>query len=210
VAVILAAAFIASAGQSPSAKSDENVTVVNSTAAPVPVVVQGNASIGGTVQSQQAGSWNVGILGTPTVKVGSSDTSPLFVRSVDEPGRHPYQSGFKNIAFPAGPSAFDLELSFEQQIPQGATAVIEHVSVAGLLPANESLRGFLVCQANGTSEIRHALLFEDQKSTDVLGNALRVVSQTIRCYAAHGGLHVELDNAQPESFAIFVSGYLVS
>ena len=180
------------------AAADENVKIVNTASSPVPVVVQGTQTFTGAVQSQQSGPWNVGIIGTPSV------------RRADEPGRSPYQSGFRNIAFPAGESSFDLELSFEQIIPDGATAVIEHVSASSKVPAPEFFSGTLVCQAPGTPEIQHAVSFEEQKGVDILGNTLRVASQAIKCYASHGGLHfVVKDLKQPESFAIFVSGYLV-
>src|SRR5262245_21368763 len=67
------------------------VTVVNTSANPVPVV--GAISINGTstVSAQQSGDWNVGI-------AGNSATNPLQVHDVDHAQRTPYAQT-KNLTF---------------------------------------------------------------------------------------------------------------
>lgn len=70
------------------------VTVVS----PLPVPVSGMVS--GTVSAQESGIWNVGITGTPSVNIANTPTvnlgtvpaTPLLFRSVDDPGRIPYQA----------------------------------------------------------------------------------------------------------------------
>jgi hypothetical protein len=52
------------------------VRVVNT-----PLAVTGSTTVAGSVTANQGGTWNVGIVGTPTV----------LTRSLEEPGRVPYQ-----------------------------------------------------------------------------------------------------------------------
>src|SRR5262245_39799134 len=61
------------------------VNIVN----PLPLPVKGSASISGTVAVTQSGSWNVGILGSPTVTL-NPPTNPWPTRNIDERGRVPY------------------------------------------------------------------------------------------------------------------------
>jgi hypothetical protein len=52
----------------------KDMRVVNTAAEPVPTTIQGTANIQGSIQAEQAGSWNVGILGTPTVALFGTPT----------------------------------------------------------------------------------------------------------------------------------------
>jgi hypothetical protein len=49
--------------------SIKDTRVINTPAEAVPVSIQGTAGISGTIQAQQSGAWNVGINGTPTVRI---------------------------------------------------------------------------------------------------------------------------------------------
>jgi hypothetical protein len=63
--------------------------ITNDAATPVPVEasISGNVQLadGTSVTANQGGSWNVGISGTPTVGVMSSETDPLIVRDISQP-----------------------------------------------------------------------------------------------------------------------------
>jgi len=79
IALLYPGLALAAAQTPPSAP----VTVVNTTANPVPVT--GSATVSGTVTATQSGTWNVGIVGTPSVSINSSPTNPVFVTSIAKP-----------------------------------------------------------------------------------------------------------------------------
>ena len=56
--------------------STQNVKVVNNNSEPVPI--QGSATVSGTVQAQQNGTWNVGINGTPVVGLDAGNNTVKF------------------------------------------------------------------------------------------------------------------------------------
>src|SRR6185369_5192312 len=62
-------------------QSGPTVKVVNTTSEPVPTAAQGTTAVSGSVNAVQSGTWNVGIAGTPTVKL---DATANAVR-VDRP-----------------------------------------------------------------------------------------------------------------------------
>ena len=86
--IVLVAAFgiagsHSATGQGNSQATGKEVLVVNSASQPVPVIAQGNSSVEGTVgidvaknlvKAAQAGDWNVGINGTPTVRLPAETT----------------------------------------------------------------------------------------------------------------------------------------
>src|SRR5262245_58468029 len=87
---VLGVSFVLSAAHtSNAAPGPESVTVLNTSANPVPTLAQGTTNIAGTVQAAQSGSWNVGITGTPTFQVGNTAGNPVFVSDVNEPALHP-------------------------------------------------------------------------------------------------------------------------
>ncbi len=47
----------------------KDMRVVNSSAEPIPTTVQGTIAVGGAVQAQQSGAWNVGLLGSPVFRI---------------------------------------------------------------------------------------------------------------------------------------------
>jgi hypothetical protein len=55
-------------------ETPKDMRVVNTAAEPVPTTIQGTANIQGTIQAAQAGFWNVGILGMPTVRIDPNQT----------------------------------------------------------------------------------------------------------------------------------------
>jgi hypothetical protein len=77
--VLTAAAFLAlviaitaisikpTGAQSPKVDSVRVVNTASDWVAPVPTQAQGVTNVGGTIQAQQSGAWNVGLTGVPTV-----------------------------------------------------------------------------------------------------------------------------------------------
>ena len=85
IAMLLATVSIAKGQQGPPPSAGSApVTVVNT-----PLAVTGNTTVSGsvaisntpTVNAKQSGNWNVGIVGTPTVNIGSGNltTTPLAI-----------------------------------------------------------------------------------------------------------------------------------
>jgi hypothetical protein len=93
-------------------------------AAPPFTSVQISGPLPMPVNAAQDGTWNVGLLGTPTVALQNSATMPLFFRNVDEPGRIPYQS-INEV--PGGCTGGECSLS-TQPVPAGHRLVVTHVS----------------------------------------------------------------------------------
>jgi hypothetical protein len=124
----------ASGGSAPTSQT-QNVNVVN-----VP-----------TVSSQQSGTWNVGINGTPVVGLDAANNTvkfdavnntvkidsnmPVLVRDVDNPARQPYQIG-KSISLTDGQAA----TTFFLDIPAGKVFVVEYVAVNGCVPVGQTLQ----------------------------------------------------------------------
>ena len=63
------------------------VTVTNTTAAPVPVTVQGSAAISGNVQVTNSPTVNVGNM--PNVRIINSSALPVLTRDIDTSGSQP-------------------------------------------------------------------------------------------------------------------------
>src|SRR5437899_334961 len=116
-------------GTASSGVPGPSVTVVNTSDNPVPVTVSGTVNINGssTVNAQQSGAWNVGI-------VGNSATNPLQVHDVDNAPRTPYAQT-KKLTF-NGPDRQSLG-NFD--VPTGKRLVIESFSVFGKLPSGNKL-----------------------------------------------------------------------
>src|SRR5262249_45979267 len=195
-----------------TATSDENVKVVNTSSNPVPVTLAGS---GLTVQAAQSGAWNVGISGTPTVTVGNSAQSPVYVRNVDEPGRSRFQTS-QNILFTtvSGTGFF--------AVPDGKVTVIEHVSMSGAVESGGTIQAFVTC-FDGSEEVLHSLVLTP--AGNVNGVTQFSASQPIKCYAVPrftdvGGIqeptglviHVQTSNinAAQHTWVMAASGYLVA
>ena len=97
---------------------------------PIPLPVKGNvsATVSGTVAAQQSGDWNVGLSGTPTVQLANT-TTPLLVKSVDEPGRVPYNHTVEIAEANSGCTTFFCDSRFTfPAVPANKRLVIQHVS----------------------------------------------------------------------------------
>lgn len=86
----------------------------------------------GTVSANQAGAWNVGIVGTPsvnianvpTVTLSNSSSLPLFFHNADDPGRVPYQT-LNQLSSCPNPQEC---LATPPPVPAGHRLVVEHLS----------------------------------------------------------------------------------
>ncbi len=137
--LVLSGAYTSNAAPPPAGAQD--VKVVNTSANPVPTQAQGTTDIAGivsvtntpTVLAKQGGPWNVGISGTPTVQIDNAANAPVFVREVDNPARHAFQSSI----------LFDIPDSFIEvcptlaTVPIGKRMVIQYVSARVTLPFSD-------------------------------------------------------------------------
>jgi hypothetical protein len=112
---------------------DRDVRVVNSTSEPVPVVVQGTATVSGSVSVAGVSSVavtnnpNVTVTNTPNVSVANAPGNPVLVRDVDRAARQPYAMWVVGT-MPAGQLASNAP-DFTRTVPAGKVLVIETVSM---------------------------------------------------------------------------------
>jgi hypothetical protein len=99
------------------------VTVVNTTANPVPVNV--NGSVTGSVSISNTP--NVSVVNTPSV------------RNLDDPGRNPYQRSFSLQIDPGKSNVRSSGL--DPGIPANTRLAIDHVNILGELPVGQHLIG---------------------------------------------------------------------
>jgi hypothetical protein len=111
---------------------------------PLPVTGSVNATVNGTVATQQSGKWNVGIDGTPNVNVGNfpvlqpvsfsnSGSTPLFV-DTDGPARAAV-SGSCNANYDANGFAQCLAVN----VPLGKILVVDALSVSTIVTSGKSI-----------------------------------------------------------------------
>jgi hypothetical protein len=60
------------------------VFVTNTASNPVPTAAQGTTTVGGTVNAAQAGTWNVGLTGTPGVNAAQAGTWNVAINSMPD------------------------------------------------------------------------------------------------------------------------------
>ncbi len=149
VTVVLPHISYGSGGNSAPTPSTQNVKVVNTPSEPVPI--QGTATVSGTVQAAQAGTWNVGITGTPVVGLDAANNTvkfdsvnntvkidaatPVLVRDVDNPPRR-YQD-FRILDMADGQASNGI---FFSPVPNGKRLVIEFISVVGHTQPGQTLQ----------------------------------------------------------------------
>jgi len=193
-----------------SADSEKDVVVVNTTANPVPVNTQGTTNIAGLVQAQQNGAWNVGLTGTPTVRVGNTTNAPVLVRDVDSPGRGAFQLEL-DVPIPAG----SISASNSFPVPEGKRFVIEFASASVKSPTGARIWVRIQTSVNNSVNA-HSLTPVLQGPFASGGGDFFLVSQPMRVYADSGTqLSVICDvlgavaNSNTGA-AVVMSGHLVS
>jgi len=207
--------LLLSAAPTTQALTDKDVVVTNTTANPVPVSVQGATAITGDVNIANTPSVNVA--NSPTVQINNSPSSPLLVRDVDNPARHPFQQfiGVDTIGY----NGFSRSFS----VPAGQRVIIEHVSASGYLPEGSAPELLLACK-DGSQDIGigHALLMTKQLSeysaSQGYTRVLWVAGQQIQCAAdsEEGSLSIHFiahgltQDVSSLFWHISVSGYTVT
>jgi hypothetical protein len=109
------------------------VLVTNSTAQPVPTVVQGTTA--------------VSITGTPTVSLANGSqvaitntvTSPVLIRDVDGPAAQPFNYWDNDGQFTAGFLAANAGAPAAFTVPSGKRLVIEFVSAFAQIPGGQNI-----------------------------------------------------------------------
>jgi hypothetical protein len=203
VILLILPAFI-NVGQAVGAPAPANVNVVNTPDVNVvnnPGVTVLNSP---TVQSQQSGTWNVGITGSPTVTVGNTNANPVPVVAIPP---SPFQEEVI-LVFNSGDSG-----AFQPfQVPAGKRLVIEHVSARAALTEGQQLTETSIetLQVGGGSVIKHYFVASFQASVPGVADYYAISQQT-RLYAV-GGVQVRAFRSNTTGTAqmnISVSGYLV-
>ena len=194
VTMIVAVGIAATALQPMKTASAAGSAPVQVTNTPLPVTVQGTATVSGTVNAMQAGSWNVGVTSVPaiqlsegaTVGIHNSLAMPVYTRDVN--ARHAYA-----LTFCTEPS---LGCPDRAHVPEGQTFVIEQVSGScQQLPSTV----FLSASLNGDY---HPYYFRDSAGA---------FSTPTRIYAS--GLYGVIVGSSPlglPACIVTVSGYLVT
>jgi hypothetical protein len=219
VAILTGALALAISQQLPAqqlqqlpAQSGPSVTVVNTSANPVPVAVHGTVSINGssTVNAQQSGSWNVGI-------AGNSATNPLQVHDVDNAPKSPYAQT-KKLTF-NGP---DRAILGNFDVPDGKRLVIESFSVFGKLPSGNKLVASSINAFQGDEQFgtQHFAPVFTGNTEETFEPGVFIVSSGkmhLEAVAGAGTVTVRLERdhiiglstVPPFSFEVDITGYLV-
>jgi hypothetical protein len=185
---------------SPTAPLSAPVTVVNTTANPVPVAVAGTVNVGGTL--------NVSIS-------DNSATNPLQVHDVDNAPRTPYAQT-KRLSF--NPSDRAILGNFD--VPAGKRLIIESFSIFGKLPSGmklveASINAFQGGEQFGTQHF--APVFTGNTEETFEPGVFIVNSGLMNLDAVAGTgtitVHLERDHitilSVPFSFEVNIAGHLV-
>jgi hypothetical protein len=73
--VLLAGAFLATPPVTVQGEVPKDTRIVNTVTEPVPTTMVGTANIQGSITAAQGGAWNVGILGSPLVRIDPNQNS---------------------------------------------------------------------------------------------------------------------------------------
>ena len=192
----------------PTTAGSAPVTVVNTTANPVPV--SGVVSVSGTstVNAQQSGSWNVGIS-------GNSAANPFLVRDVDQASRKPYAQTIK-MTF----NSSDRAVLGNFDVPAGKRLVIESFSVFGKFPSGMKLVESSINAFQGGDQFgtQHFAPVFTGNTEETFEPGVFIVSSGpmhLDAVAGTGTVTVRLERDHitiitvPFSFEVNITGYLV-
>jgi hypothetical protein len=185
--------------------ADKDVKVINTTAEPVPTVAQGTTAVSRTVQAQQNGAWNVGIVGMPVVKIGSDPANPIYVRDVNGSKPQPFQQEVEVMLEPGmgGQNAGIM-------VPVGKLMVIKQVSASAFAPLGQKLLFSVLTHVTPDLTLRRNFL---QTTHDSFGGSnFFLASQSVHIYADTPGAAVRVDRDLTTDLVtttFVVSGYFI-
>ena len=204
IGVILFVAVVAlslpQTGQSAASAPDKDVRVVNLPTEAVPVNVIGTHN----VNASQQGTWNVGLVGTPPVRITNGETNPVVIRDANFNAQTPYQASVDLVIGP-GQGGENAEIS----VPPGKLFVIEHVSAFS--STNQTLDTFaLLTHIAPDNTYRTHYLNNDRRQLTTGG--IYTVSESLKLYADAPGVLVRatrLGSTDSVTIRYTVSGYLM-
>ena len=199
---------------SPTGTLSAPVTVVNTTASPVPVA--GTVNVGNTTANPLpvAGTVNVG--GTANVSISDNSADhPLLVRDVDHGSRTPYAQTIKMVF-----NSSDRAVLGNFDVPTGKRLVIESFSAFGKFPSGmklveASINAFQGGEQFGTQH--YAPVFTGNTEETFEPGVFIVSSGQMHLDAVAGNgtvtIRLERDHITiltvPFSFDVSITGYLV-
>lgn len=179
---------------------DKDVRVINTPTEAVPVNVIGTH----TVNATQQGTWNVGLVGTPPVRITNGETNPVVIRDANFNAQTPYQASVDLIIGP-GQGGENADIS----VPPGKLFVIEHVSAFS--STNQTLDTFaLLTHIAPDPILRTHYLNNDRRQLTTGG--IYTVSESLKLYADTPGVAVRatrLGSTDSVTIRYTVSGYLL-
>jgi len=176
----------------------QNVSVVNTTSEPVPTQAVGTTTVSGSVS----------IANSPTVQVGNTSASPVAVRDVDNPARHPFQF-YATFSKTGGNLIVDNQIA----VPAGKRLVIETITLQAFVPAGQKLLAQLHMVGGGTF-VQHNIMLTPQGGFNFDLLDYFAATETVRMYADQGSavpLHVTRSSNDANFWggSYTVAGYLV-
>jgi len=204
VAVIAALTPSTSKGQGGGGGNAKDVNVINAPNVRVVNTPSVNVANSPVVRAQQNGPWTVGLVGTPNVLIGNTESSPALVRDVDRPTAQPFQQEIE-VTIPDGQGGENGFIT----VPPGKLLVIEQVSAEGSAPAGQSLSFYVLSRVLPDDTRRpHRLLAAKEEGAS---NSYFVASQQVRIYAeAIASVRVSRVGSTGSANSTFVvSGHLV-
>jgi hypothetical protein len=186
------------------------VTVENAVANPVPTVALGTTTVAGSVSL--AGGTLVGLDAlNNTVKVTTSETSPLLMRDVDNPARHAFQLELDTL-IPQGQQTSSNSFA----IPAGKRLVIEYASGTMFSPPADARLSVHIQTIVNNTVVSHYVVPSLQGSFGQNAANFYVASQPMKLYADPGtSITLITDTLGAPSdgqsgAALVMSGYLVN
>lgn len=190
---------------------DKDVRVVNTTSEPVPVAVQGTATVSGSVTVAGISSVNVTnspsvtVTNTPSVSVANVAGNPVLVRNVDRGAGQPFSMPVVAV-IPAGTTASS---PIEFTVPAGKCLVIETVSLRVEATPGQEVLGAIAFRSGGI----YTDFFIPLSVTTLTGISFHQATQPIKVYAdastpVWGYIRLNT-NVSGTVVRFSVSGYLV-
>jgi len=194
--MILTTSAFAAPTDPPPVVTGQTTTIVNGPNNPVPVSVQGTASVSGNVNAVQSGTWRVGI-------TGNSPSAALFVTNA-----------------PLQPVQFSTDLEFfgdfgfgspVLHVPAGKRFVMEFISLDISFPAGQGRVLGTILHNDDAQGAQHSYALLGVTQDFGIQGIVYIVNQQVRIYVEHA-----FDFEGFRTIAAFtgtghaaVSGYLV-